>query len=121
MELNNAYADLRAPTRIGDIIQYLGMNAPTIRLNGKIDVDTSNWGSPYGEYLYYIWREATNDPWQWFTSDLINCKVTPRTFSLSQSSDSKALRLWSCELRKYDKSSGAETTWGGKQYYGFES
>ena len=121
MDLTNVYADLTAPTRVGDITQYLAMNSPIIRLTGKIDVDTSNWGSPYGEYLYYIWREACSDPWQWFTSDLINCKVTPRTFHISQNSDSKALRVWSCELRKYDKSSGAETTWSGKQYYGFES
>jgi len=121
IDLTNVYADLTPPTRVGDVTQYLAMNSPIIRLTGKIDVDTSNWGSPYGEYLLYIWREACSDPWQWFTSDLINCKVTPRAFHISQSSDSKALRVWNCELRKYDKSSGAETTWSGKQYYGFES
>jgi len=120
-DVENVYADLHPFGRVGDIQQYGGMNSPPIRVEGKIDVEPTSWGTPYGEYLYYIMREACNDPWQWFTSDLINCKVTPRRLHLAQDSGSEALRLWSLELKKYDRSSGAETTWANKQFYGFET
>lgn len=117
LDLVNTYADLMPPGRQGFISQYVGMESPLIQLSGEMDTG-SGWGTPDGEYLYKIWKLACSDPWQWFDSDLIKCKVTPRRFTLSKDSSVKAQRDWSCELRKYDRSSGAESVWGTLQYYG---
>lgn len=130
-ELRNVYADLHPPGRVGTITQYMGMESPVIRLSGKIDTNVdedSGWGVPLLDKLYYIFHEAHTDPWQWFSTGgladaehperFINCKVTPRNFKFDLDKDSESYRAWSVELRKYDKSSGAELTWADKQYFG---
>jgi len=116
-ELPNRYADIEIPGRVGDITQYLGMRSPTIRLEGPMDTSTA-WGTPDGEYLYRLFHEAHTDPWQWFTSDLINCKVTPRAFSLKQEAGSGYQRLWTATFQLYSLSSGSETTWSDLQWLG---
>ena len=93
-DMDNIYADLPIPSRIGNQTQYAGMNSPDIRLDGRIDVTTTGWGTPYGEYMMLIMQEAATDPFQWFTSDLTNCKVTPRHVKISQNRE--ALRIWLC-------------------------
>jgi len=120
LHLSNRYADLAIPGRGGDIPQYLGMKSPFIKLSG--DMEEGTWGGSkieFGEFLYRIFHENYNDPWQWFTSDLINCKVTPRDFYISQKHDSNAHRVWNLVLAMYSASSGAESTWNSLQWFGF--
>jgi hypothetical protein len=115
-EMNNVYADLPIPSRIGDETQYMGMNCPDIVLNGRVDVSTAGWGIPLGEYLMLIMQEASADPFQWFTSDMVNCKVTPRHLSLDQ--DGEALRTWRFDLKQFSRSGGQQTTWNDLQFWG---
>jgi hypothetical protein len=115
-EMNNVYADLPIPNRIGNETQYMGMNCPDIQIDGKVDVSTVGWGVPYGEYLMLIMQEASADPFQWFTSDMVNCKVTPRRLSIDQ--DGQALRTWSFYLKQYSRSGGQQTTWNDLQFWG---
>ena len=120
LHLSDRYADLAIPGRVGDIQQYLGMKSPLIKLSG--DMEEGTWGGSkieFGEFLYRIFHENYNDPWQWFTSDLINCKVTPRDFYISQKRDSNAHRVWNLVLAMYSASSGAESTWNSLQWLGF--
>ena len=120
LQLSNRYADLAIPGRDGDIQQYLGMKSPLIKLSG--DMEEGTWGGSkieFGEFLYRIFHENYHDPWQWFTSDLINCKVTPRDFYISQKHDSNAHRVWNLVLAMYSASSGAESTWNSLQWLGF--
>jgi len=120
----NRYADIEIPGRKGDITQYLGAPSPTIRLTGKIDIGSStSWGTPLLEYLYRIWQDAHNDPWQWFSTGglsdsdrCINCKVTLRRMPFIEHKD--ANREWSLDLKMYSLSSGNETTWTDLQWLG---
>jgi len=117
LEIEPRYAHIPIPGRMGDITQYLGMPSPTIRLSGDMDTNTA-WGTPDGESLYKIVQEAYNDKFNWFTSDMINCKVTPGLFKISQRPGSKSQRLWSWVLRQYSLSCGSETTWGQRDWWG---
>ncbi len=116
-------AIIEIPGRDSDIIQDLGMNSPRLRLEGTMDASATNWGSPYGSILYAITRGSTggyHDPWQWFTSDVINCKVTPAPegFVIAQDKDAKAQRTWTLDLILYSLSSLDETTWDNLQWAG---
>lgn len=136
-ESDNIYADLPIPSRIGNQTQYMGMNSPDIMLDGKIDVNTAycsdrqyttktlceaagktwfTWGTPYGEYLMLLMQQASADPFQWFTSDMVNCKVTPRRLILDQ--DGTALRTWQFYLKQYSRSGGQLSTWNDLQFWG---
>ena len=117
LHLANQYVKLRPYGRVGDIKHYAGMDSPTIRLEGPMDTNIA-WGTPDGEYLYRIFHEAHTDPWQWFTSDLINCKMVPEVFDIGQQAASGNQRMWMLNLGKYDKSSGSETTWSDLQWLG---
>lgn len=117
MEPRNAYIDIWG--RQGDITQKGGMKSPVILMDGPMDT-RAGWKGPsnvIGEYLYTIWKEANLDPWQYFTSDLINCKVTLGPLRLSQRKSSKSERTWSAELRKYDHTSGTNDIWGTLQWF----
>jgi len=119
LSLQNIYADLEIPGRVGSVTQFLGQSSPTIRLTGSME-NWQNWGvSPkYGEPLFKALLEMHKDPWQWFTSDLINCKVTVRSFGPSKRAASRTQREWTLELKKYDLSSGNETLWDNLSWLG---
>jgi len=122
LQISNRYADIIIPGRVGDIQQYLGMESPTIRLSGDMKHGIGTWGGSlitYGEFLYRLFHEAHNDPCQWFDSDLIKCKVTPRDFNISQEKDSGAQRTWELLLKHYSLSSGVESEWNNTQWFGF--
>ena len=110
LDLDNEIAELHPPGMMGSHTQEVGLKNPVILLNGTMDSNTS-WGTPYGQHLYYIWLHVHEDPWQWFTSDLINCKVLPKHFSIAQDSGVDALRTWNAELMMYNKSGGGKTEW----------
>lgn len=110
LDMLNLHAKIPGLSRVGSHTQYMGMQDPIIRLNGEMDSNT-DWGSPDGEYLYYIWSHAHEDTFQWFTSDLINCKVIPNRFTIAQDSQIEALNRWSAELSMYNASSGSENRW----------
>jgi len=98
-------------------IQHLGMKSPQIQLEGTMDVDGS-WGTPDGEYLYYILRD--HDQWQWLTSDKINCKVVVDSegFSLGYDKNVAAQRVFTLPLKLYSQSSLGEATWDNKAWFG---
>jgi len=57
------------------------------------------------------WTHAVTD----FTSDLINCQVTPRTFNLAQKKDAGSQRTWETMLKHYKLGkAGAEHADGTK-------
>jgi len=77
-KLENLYADLHPPGRGGDISQYQGSQSPIITIRGNMDL--ADWGTPKGQYLMKAWDMRTA-PFQWFSSNEIKCKVTPRVFT----------------------------------------
>lgn len=111
---SNRYADIEIPGRVGDITQNLGAKSLEIVLTGDVKSDTG-WGNPLLEKLYQIQFEAHKQPWQWFTSDLIDCKVTVRDFNAYQiGRDSQ--RVWELTLKKHDGHCGSDDwVW---DYYG---
>jgi len=116
-------AVIEIPGRDGDIEQDLGMNSPRIRLEGTMDANTTTWGSPYGSILYTNLRGSYggyHDPWQWFTSDIINCKVkiAPEGFVIAQDKTVKAQRTWSLDLILHSLSSLDEAAWDSLQWAG---
>jgi len=121
----NRYVDIPIPGRGNPITQYIGASEPImITLRGDMLTSTQEtWGTasyPYGEYLLYIWHKASSDPWQWFTSDQINCKVTPRAPILRQAGDTDrgAQRIYDYPLALYSLSNIDESTWSGLQWLG---
>jgi hypothetical protein len=117
VEIVNRYADIEIWGRVGDITQYGGMTSPIIRLSGDMDTRTG-WGTtPPGEKLYNIVMEAYTDPWQWFTSDVVNCKVTPRRLPIGQEVGSNAQRVWTLDLKQYSLSCGS-VAGGSGQFFG---
>jgi len=120
LHLENKYQDRLPNKRVGEISQYKGMKSPTFRVIGTIDWnDTTNWGNPLLRNIYRVFLEAHQDPWHWFTSDLINCKATPRTFDLIQDKDTGAVRGYMIDLKKHDNlSCGSDTQWSTLQWLG---
>jgi len=119
--------ELDAPSREGGHLQRLGMKSPIIILSGDMEYDDSvdlvGWRpsgtGEYGERLFKIIRDS--DPWQWLTSDIINCKVTPDTnpfFIEQRNNPEDAQRLWGLRFKQYSLSSLGETWWVNKQWYG---
>lgn len=97
------YAHLHPPGREGEISQYLGSLSPTIKITGDM-MSGESWGSPMGEVMYKLFHPDqgayTTEPWQYFTSDLINCKVAPLDFYPSQEADSEGMQLkWNLILK----------------------
>lgn len=116
LRFRNQFVDLSPLERVGEISQNLGATSPEITLTGTVKSNTG-WGSPLLEKLYDIYFNAHQEPWQWFTSDLINCKVTIRDFDASQMGASSQ-RKWELRLKKFDYHCGSKDwVW---DYYGFE-
>jgi len=111
LSVKNRYANLKPPKRVGDIHQYLGMDAPQIVLTGDMDTQTG-WTAPIGWLLYANTHRAYHEPWQWFTSDLVNCKVVVKSFDISQEAGSKVQRVWRLVLEMYRLSSGDVEVYG---------
>lgn len=115
--------------RDGGILQRLGMKSPLITVEGSMDVSAtgSRWKiAPstsslavrglYGNRLYKITRGMEGDyrePWNWFTSDLVNCKVVPdvNPFRISTDSNAKEHRQYSMHFKQYSLSSLGEADW----------
>lgn len=106
-------ARLAIPGREGDILQDLGMGSAEIVLSGDI-MSGKSWGSPDGEYFYYIVRD---DPWQWFSSDVINCKVVVERPRLAQVASSGHQRTWELRMLQYSLSDLGLSTWDSKQWF----
>lgn len=99
------------PGRVGGVRQNLGLNSPILVLQGNMDTNTS-WGSPPGEKLFQIAFESYHEAFQWFTSDLINCKMAINRFEIKKDPSSRKKRVWELELEKVDTHCGsAEWVW----------
>lgn len=110
IELGNNIDYGKIPGRQGNRTQYLGANSPTIKLAGTMNTNSS-WGTPAGQYLIDIWRNAHTEKWQWLASDMINCKVSSPKLNIKKVAGSRTQRLWTYEMRKFDQSSGDEALW----------
>jgi len=69
---------------VGDITQYLGAELQQIVVTGQMDTNSSWYplgsfsGNLPGDVLYAINHEAVSEPWQWFSSESFEGKVTIR-------------------------------------------
>lgn len=118
ISLQNNIVYVKIPRRVGNITQYQGADSPIIRLNGKMDTNTSWAASGYttlGFDLMRILKEMHKDPFQWLTTDLLGtsggCKVTMPKLKISKVAGSKSQRLWELEMRNYSKSGGDASSW----------
>jgi len=124
VQLENRYANIEIPGRIGDITQYMGAVNPTVKLSGQMKLGTSaSWGVPPLEYLIKIWQNAHKEAWQWFSKGdladadrMLNCKVTLRRLPYFE--DANGVRTWTVELTLYSLSGGQEDTWADMQWLG---
>jgi len=116
--------EMEIPGRDGDIHQKLGMKSPVITLEGHMDTD-SDWGTLPGDDLYRIIRGKIGDydtPWNWFTSDVVNCKVVPDTnpFSIGQDSRSGSQRVYRLRFKQFSYSSLGEADWDNLAWAGYD-
>jgi hypothetical protein len=87
--------NLQFPQSGVNVAKYLGAYSSIIRLRGVLE-DSS---PEYEDYLIGRWLEMRSAPWQWFSSDEINGKMTVHDLNI----DKKA-RHWTIDLRKYSSS-----------------
>lgn len=106
---------LKPPVRDSPIHQNFGVGAVEITLSGDMDTNTSWVASPTGRRLYQIIKK---DPWQWFTSDLMNCKVVPVDLVIAKEADSNKQRIWKLILEQFSLSSGQSTLWTDLDWWG---
>jgi len=99
------YVDIPIPGRVGDITQYLGAENPVITVSG--DMQIGSWNTPKGETLHRACVESHAYPWQWFTSDRVNCKVTLRNFSVTQPGGSDTKPRYTLNMKLYSLSCGS--------------
>jgi hypothetical protein len=122
LHVPNRWGMLEIGSRLGDIPQYLGMESPVITLEGSMD-DRTGWyvDGVHGGRLYEVmyWQAFHSDPFEWFSSDLIKCKVAPVDFEISQDSEKPTKRNYTLTLRHYSRSSGALSTWADLAWFGF--
>lgn len=103
---HNRYPDIPIPSRIGNIPQYGGADSPFIEMTGTMDTNT-DWGTPnLGDKLYQIHRQSCTNPWQWFTSDLVNCKVVMVDWEVGQLAETPVQRVWRILLKQVSRSGG---------------
>lgn len=103
LKLHNNYAKLKIPGRVGTLHQYMGMDNITLEIVGDM-MSGETWGGSnmtYAEYLTRFFMEAHEDPWQWLTSDLINCKVIPIDFDIGQQKEGGQQRQWRLLLEEF--------------------
>ena len=122
LHLPKKVAQLSIPGRDGDILQNLGMASPRIHLEGNMDTNVA-WGTPKGEYLYRILRGAIgdyHDPWQWFTSEVGNFKVTlaPEGLKIGMVDEKGVVRKYSLDFLVHSLSSLGEADWDELEWAG---
>ena len=106
----------RIPGRVGNRVQYLGMDSPVFTLSGSMGNNTETWGNPLGAVMYEILYERFKDPWQYFTSNLASFRVQVVDFKIIETSEEGAARKWELTLRKHDEICGSNLwVW---EYYG---
>ena len=121
LKLHNNYARMQSG-RVGNSHQYSGMDSPIFRITGDM-IPGETWGGtilPYGEYLYRIFKYANVEPWQWFTSDMINCKALPIDFDGGQETDGTHARVYTMDLEMESLSSGSISNWDVLTWFGFK-
>ena len=105
LKLHNNYATIKPPGKMGVIHQYMGMDNIQLELTGDM-MSGETWGGSnmtYGEYITLMFMEASTIPFQWLTSDLINCKVIPVDFEVGQQEGEDNQRQWRLILEEYSK------------------
>ena len=107
MPINDA--NLRASQRVGNITQLLGADSVPIMVTGEMDAETDWKGTNniIGEIFYDIAQNAYTEAFQWFTSDVVSCKVRPVNIHLSQMGGTNAQRVYTVSLREYRKRCGS--------------
>jgi len=116
LTLENRYADIEIPGRSGDVTQFLGSHSYPFMVRGDMD-NWGTWGSgsgatqTFGEYLKDIFDNADSEPFQWFTSDLIDMKVTCRKLDLFKAAKSKTARRFELLLHRYSLSDYDADSW----------
>jgi len=111
----NNLQHLKIPGKVGNATQYLGGDDSTIRVYGDIDSTGTNaagvplvdegwhgrWTAHDAEAFYQILHYAFGDPWQWFTSDVANLKVTLDRMRISQAKTDENLLSYELNLHEY--------------------
>lgn len=124
--------ELDIPGRDGGINQKLGMKSPLVWLEGKMDYSATGarWKtapsslstaarSLYGNRFYSIVRGMIGgyrEPFQWFTSDKVNCKVIPDNNPFRTATDPEGKDeggTYSLHFKQHSLSSLGEAIWDG--------
>jgi hypothetical protein len=106
---------LKIPGKVGNATQYLGGEDSTIHVYGDIDttgVDAAGvpqvnqgwhgrWTTKDGETFYTILHYGFYEPWEWFTSDVCNMKVTVDRMVIRQAKSNENLLSYDLYLREY--------------------
>lgn len=113
LRIPDADVSIGFPGRVGDVKHYVGEDSPIIEITGEMDTNTDWVGTLniIGEYVYRIVARRNLEEWQWFTSDLINCKVRVGDVDLFQYSEAEALRVYSLTLKQFERTSGSNFSW----------
>ena len=94
---------LKPSLRVGNITQPQGSDDTTIIITGEMG-SGDNWkgaNNIIGEILYDIAHNVLTEDFQWFTSDLITCKVTLEAKQLSQRFNINTQRAYTIMLCEY--------------------
>lgn len=116
LEIENKDADLGIPGRDGDIQQGLGNQSWRIMIAGDMD-NWGTWGSgsgatqTFGEYLLDVASSARTEPFQWYVSDDVSCKMRCRKFRIYKQARTGTARKWVMDLVRYSKSSYTADSW----------
>ena len=113
LDMSPRNVQIPIPGRVGDITQNLGSPSCPIHVSGEMDSSTGWQGtnSVVGEILYDIAQNSYVEPWQWFTSDVADLKVTLESCMLSQVSNVNAQRAFDIILKEYRGCSGSNETY----------
>lgn len=116
MALSNQWARLVIPGRDGPVKQFVGADDYKVKVSGDM-ANWETWGSgsgasqAFGEYLLRLYLEAHNEPFNWFSSDLVTQKFSVDRLALSKDKDRKSPRSYTFDLSRYSLSSLSDTNW----------
>lgn len=118
IELSNVNREgiLRIPGRVGDVVQYMGMDSPLITIRGEMD-SNANWGTDLvGAKLYEVTQRRHAAPWRFFQSDLGNFPVEIVSFIIRQAhTRTGGQRTYELVVRKLDEYCGSNDSYS--EYY----